>query len=264
MHLHIVGNALGLVFQPRQQQSLALQVLHHGVVQLADGTGQLLLHGVAAEAGHLAHGGKLAAHGVQVLRRGGHSLGFRVGIAVGTGGLQVRKAGHAHAGLPGGGVGCLGGRQIQHDIRRGHGIFQRSALVGGQVGAQAQHIAVGGVGVLEGSGVLLAHQQREGIQRALAHCVGQGAFDAALLDAGVHDLAGVVRQRQIAVRLHEQQCEHHEADGPVTGQLLKDLCHGLVLPSVWWYAQHFPREWLPSARRAALPSGPAVPAPAGP
>ena len=34
---------------------------------------------------------------------------------------------------------------------------------------------------------------------------GQGAFDAALLDAGVHDLAGVVRQRQIAVRLHEQQ-----------------------------------------------------------
>ena len=29
----------------------------------------------------------------------------------------------------------------QHDIRRGHSIFQRSALVGGQVGAQAQHIA---------------------------------------------------------------------------------------------------------------------------
>ena len=166
--------------------------------------------------------------------------------------------------VPGGGVGCLGGRQIQHDVRRGHGIFQRSALVGGQVGAQAQHIAVGGVGVLEGSGVLLAHQQREGIQRALPHGVGQGAFDAALLDAGVHDLAGVVRQRQIAVRLHEQQCEHHEADGPVTGQLLKDLCHGLVLPSVWWYAQHFPQEWLPSARRAALPSEPAVPAPAGP
>ena len=124
-----MGNALGLVFQPHQQQSLALQVLHHGVVQLADGTGQLLLHGVPAEAGHLAHGGKLAAHGVQVLGRGGHSLGFRVGVAVGTGGLQVRKAGHAHAGLPGGGVGCLGGRQIQHDIRRGHGIFQRSALV---------------------------------------------------------------------------------------------------------------------------------------
>ena len=38
----------------------------------------------------------------------------------------------------------------------------------------------------------------------------------------VSDLAGVVRQGKIAVRLHEQQCETpQEADRPVPGQLLK-------------------------------------------
>ena len=221
----------------------------------------------AVKAGHLAHGGKLAAHGVQILGRGGHSLGFRVGVAVGTGGLQVRKAGHAHAVLPGRGVGGLCGGHIQHDVRGGHGIFQCGALVLGQVGAQLQHaivLQIVLVGVLQLLRVLLVHQQAQRVQRTLAHRLGQGAFNAALLDAGVHDLAGVVRQCKVTVRLHEQQREHHKADRPVPGQLLKDLCHGSFLPSGQCCARHFPQEWHPSARRAALPSGPAVPAPAGP
>ena len=229
-----MGHALGFVFQLHQQHGLALEVLHHGVVQAGEGTGQLLLDGVAAETGHLGHGGELGAHGVQIVGGGGHGLGVRV-RALRRSRLHVGQARHAHRGLPGGGVGRLGSRHIQHDVRGGDGIFQRSTLVGGQIAAQFQHavvLQVVPVGVLQLVGVLLAHQKREGVQRALADGLRQGALDAALLDAGVHDLAGVVRQRKIAVRLHEQQREHHKADGPVPGQLLKDFRHGSVLPSV--------------------------------
>ena len=216
-HLHIVGNALCLVFQLHQQQGLAFEVLHQGIIQAGKRTGQLLLDGFAGETGHLAHGGKLGAHGVQILGSGGDSLGIRGGALRGCR-LHVSKAGHAHGVLPGGGARCLRGGHIQHDVRRGDGILQRGALVIGQVGAQLQHavvLKIIPVGVLERIGILFAHQKREGVQRALAYRFRQGAFNAALLDAGVHDPAGVVRQRKIAVRLHEQQREHHKTDGPV-------------------------------------------------
>ena len=57
---------------------------------------------------------------------------------------------------------------------------------------------------------------------------------SALLDAGVHDLAGVVRQCKVTVRLHEQQREHHKTDGPVPGQLLENFRHSSVLPSLFF------------------------------
>ena len=235
-HLHIVGNALCLVFQLHQQHGLAFEVLHQGIIQTGKSTGQLLLDSFAGEAGHLAHSGKLGAYGVQIFGSGGDGLAIRGGALRGCR-LHVSKAGHAHGVLPGGGVRCLRGGHIQHDVRRGDGILQRGALVIGQVGAQLQHavvLKIIPVGVLERISVLFAHQKREGIQRALAYRFRQGAFNAALLDAGVHDPAGVVRQRKIAVRLHEQQREHHKTDGPVPGQLLENFRHSSVLPSLFF------------------------------
>ena len=235
-HLHIVGNALCLVFQLHQQHGLTFEVLHQGIIQTGKRTGQLLLDGFAGEARHLAHSGKLGAYGVQIIGSGGDGFGIRGGALRGCR-LHVGKAGHAHAALPGGGVRCLCGRHIQHDVRRGDGILQRGALVIGQVGAQLQHavvLKIVPVGALERIGVLFAHQKREGIQRALAYRFRQGAFNAALLDAGVHDPAGVVRQRKITVRLHEQQREHHKTDSPVPGQLLENFRHGSVLPSLFF------------------------------
>ena len=137
-HLHIPRNALGLVFQLHQQQRLAFQVFQQGAVQLAYGTVQLLLQHTAVKAGHLAHGGKLAAYRIQICCRGGNGLG--VSVCGGRG--HLGKAGHAHHVLPGGGVGGLCGSHIQHDVRGGHGIFQCGALVLGQVGAQLQHAIV--------------------------------------------------------------------------------------------------------------------------
>ena len=240
-HLHILCNALCLVFQLHQQQRLAFQVFQHGAVQLAHGTVQLLLQHTAVKAGQLAHGGKLAAYRIQICCRGGDGFG----VSVGRGRGHLGKAGHAHTALPGGGVGSLCGSHIQHDVRGGHGIFQCGALVLGQVGAQLQYaivLQIVLIGVLQLLRVLLVHQQTQCVQRTLAHRLGQGAFDAALLDAGVHDFAGVVRQCKVAVRLHEQQREHHKADRPVPGQLLKDLCHGSFLPSGQCCARHFPQE----------------------
>ena len=70
-HLHIVGNALRLVFQLHQQHGLAFEVLYQGIIQTGKSTGQLLLDSFAGEAGHLAHSGKLGAYGVQIFGSAG-------------------------------------------------------------------------------------------------------------------------------------------------------------------------------------------------
>jgi len=273
LHLDVMGDALRFVLQADEEGGLTGHAGKGGLVHLRQCTGQLLLDHLAGEARHLGHGGKLGAHGVEVVSSGGDGLRFvgalcrrRSGAAggffPGRSRRILRKRGQALGGHPGA-VGGLGSRHIQHDVRHSHGLFEGGAFVGGQVTAQFQNAVVLNVilvGVLKRSGVLLTHQKREGVQRGGAQGLGQGAFNAALLDAGVHDLAGVVRQGKVAVRLHEQQCEHHKADCPVPGQLLKDLCHGSFLPSGQCCARHFPQEWHPSARRAARPSG--LPAPA--
>ena len=51
-----------------------------------------------------------------------------------------------------------------------------------------------GVGFVRQCGVVLGHEQLERLQRCAADGVGHGAFNAALLDAGVHNFACVIGQ----------------------------------------------------------------------
>ena len=57
----------------------------------------------------------------------------------------------------------------------------------------------------------------EGIQRALPHCGRQGAFDAACWMPVSTILLVWSGGDQTAIRLHEQQCEHHEPRRPSDG-----------------------------------------------
>ena len=114
------------------------------------------------------------------------------------------------------------------------------------------------VGILQCIRILFAHQKREGIQCALAHGLRQGAFDAALLDAGVHDLARVIRQGKVAVGLHEQQSHHGKAGSPVAGQLLENFTHFRFLPSILLVAPHFPLPQPPEVHRSGRTAAPAA------
>ena len=265
LHLDVVRDALRLVFQADQQGGLTGHAGKGRLVDLCHCAGKLLLDHLAGEARHLRHGRKLGAHGVQIGRSGGDGLRcgilsvFRGGCALsGLAGSSrvLRKGSHALRGQPGA-IGSLRSGHIQHDVRHGDDLFQRSTLLGGQVSAELQNavvLNVISVGVPEGLCVLFAHQKRQRIPRGGAQGLGQGAFDAALLDAGIHDLARVVRQGKVAVRLHEQQADHDQAGGPVAGQLLEDLTHFDCLPSIWSGIPHF----RPSPHPAEHPSAPAA------
>ena len=115
-------------------------------------------------------GGQLRGDGVEVIGRGDHGVG-------GTGGS--------------GGILCRG--HVQHNVRRCERIFQRGGV---RVRVQCAHtVRVGvGVGFVRQCGVVLGHEQLERLQRCAADGVGHGAFNAALLDAGVHNFACVVGQ----------------------------------------------------------------------
>ena len=270
LHLDVVRDALRLVFQADQQGGLAGHAGKGRLVDLCHCAGKLLLDHLAGEARHLRHGRKLGAHGVQIGRSGGDGLRcgilsvFRGGCALsGFAGSNriLRKGSHALRGHPGA-IGSLRSSHIQHDVRHGDDLFQRSTLLGGQVSAELQNavvLNVISVGVPEGLCVLFAHQKRQRIPRGGAQGLGQGAFDAALLDAGIHDLARVVRQGKVAVRLHEQQADHDQAGGPVSGQLLEDLTHFDCLPSIWSGIPHF----RPSPHPAEHPAAPAAGSAAG-
>ena len=67
---------------------------------------------------------------------------------------------------------------------------------GVRVRVQCAHtVRVGvGVGFVRQCGVVLGHEQLERLQRCAADGVGHGAFNATLLDAGVHNFACVVGQ----------------------------------------------------------------------
>ena len=195
-----MGNALCLIFQADQQSGLTCHAGKGGLVHLFHGAGQLLLDHFPGKAGHLGHSCKLGTNGIQIFCR--------------------RSSGHGFCFIPGRGIGILRRRHIQHDIRCGNGLLQSGALSIGQVAAEFQNtvvLKIISVGILQCSRILFAHQKREGIQCALAHSLRQGAFNAALLDAGVHDPARVIRQGKVAVGLHEQQSHHGKAGGPVAG-----------------------------------------------
>ena len=257
LHLDVVRDALRLVFQADQQGGLAGHAGKGRFVDLCHCAGKLLLDHLAGEARHLRHGRKLGAHGVQIGSSGGDGLRcgilgtFRGGCALSSpaGSSRIlRKGSHALRGHPGA-VGSLRSSHIQHDVRHGDDLFQRSTLLGGQVSAELQNaviLNVISVGVPEGLCILFTHQKRQRIPRGGAQGLGQGAFDAALLDAGIHDLARVVRQGKVAVRLHEQQADHDQAGGPVAGQLLEDLTHFDCLPSIFGSVPHFLLQWPPA------------------
>ena len=66
------------------------------------------------------------------------------------------------------------------------------------------------VGGADRGGVVIRQKQAHAVHGLVREREGRGIFDAAALDAGVHDAARVRRQRQLAKRLrHEQQHDHH-------------------------------------------------------
>ena len=164
-----MGNALSVIFQRDEQHGLAGQAVGDGLVQLGETVRQLVLQHFPC-AGGLGRGGQLRGDGVEVIGRGEHSVG-------GTGGSGgILRRGH-----------------VQHNVRRCERIFQRGGV---RVRVQCAHtVRVGvGVGFVRQCGVVLGHEQLERLQRCAADGVGHGAFNAALLDAGVHNFACVVRQ----------------------------------------------------------------------
>ena len=75
-------------------------------------------------------------------------------------------------------------------------VLNKPAGIAVHGGIQCAHtVRVGvGVGFVRQCGVVLGHEQLERLQRCAADGVGHGAFNAALLDAGVHNFACVVGQ----------------------------------------------------------------------
>ena len=243
-HLDIVGDALCLIFQRDQQHGLARQAARHRIIERGKGGGQLALQHFPC-AGGLRHRGKLGRNGIEVVGGGGDCIGRADG---------------------GGGV--FGGCHVQHNVRRGKRVFQFRHGSGGIVREGTHTIGIGGTVPLFGQrGVLLGHKQLQCLQGRVADSLGHRAFNAALLDADVHDLAGVVGQAQVAVGLYKQQRHHGDAGRPVTPQLLKYLDHarGLLSCLQGLAPRHRSRpRWRRGRRPSGPPSGPALPGSAAP
>ena len=203
-----MGNALCLIFQCDQQHGLARQAARHRIIERGKGGGQLALQHFPC-AGGLGHRGKLGRNGIEVVGGGGYCIGRAGGCG-----------------------GVFGGRHVQHNVRRGKRVFQFRHGSGGIVREGTHTVGIGGTVPLFGQrGVLLGHKQLQCLQGRVADSLGHRAFNAALLDADVHDLAGVVGQAQVAVGLYKQQRHHGDAGRPVTPQLLKYLDHARGLLS---------------------------------
>ena len=78
-------------------------------------------------------------------------------------------------------------------VRREHGLRAALGVDDDQPAVHERRVGVG-VGFVRQCGVVLGHEQLECLQRCAADGVGHGAFNAALLDAGVHNFACVVGQ----------------------------------------------------------------------
>ena len=222
-HLHVVGDALGLVFQADQQHGLAGQAFGYRIIHRGHGPGQLLLHCLPAETRRLGHGGKLGADGIQIGPGGRHGFGGALGCG--------RVPGRCH---------------IQYHVRCGEGFFQLRLHSLSLCRQRAYTVCIRlGVGLLRQGGVLLAHQQFQCLEGGVPHGIGYCALDTPLLNAYVHNFAGVVRQGQIAVGLHSQQRKHYQTGRPMTAQLFKDFSHGWI-PPLPWRLPMLPRFPLPA------------------
>ena len=243
-HLDIVGDALCLIFQRDQQHGLTRQAARHRIIERGKGGGQLALQHFPC-AGGLRQRGKLGRNGIEVVDGGGCCIG-----------------------RAGGGGGVFGGCHVQHNVRRGKRVFQFRHGSGGIVREGTHTVGIGGTVPLFGQrGVLLGHKQLQCLQGRVADGLGHRAFNAALLDADVHDLAGVVGQAQVAVGLYKQQRHHGDAGRPVTPQLLKyfDHARGLLSCLQGLAPKHRSRpRWRRGRRPSGPPSGPAPPGSAAP
>ena len=81
------------------------------------------------------------------------------------------------------------------------------------------------VGRLHDGGVLLIHQQFECREGGIPHGIRHSILDTALLDADIHDAAGIIRQRQITVGLNKQQCKDRDTGFPVGSKVFDDFGH---------------------------------------
>ena len=245
-HLHIVRGALGLVLKPNKQHGLTGQIVSHRRVQLRDGGGKLILQHFP-RAGGLGHRRELPADGIQVVDAGGHGLGAACGLR------GILRSGH-----------------VQHHVGRGKSSFQLGHVGVRRKMPQAIHV-FHTVPLVDLRGSVLGHQQFQRLQGGVTDGLRHGAFDAALLDADVHNFAGVVRQRQVAVGLHDQQGHHGQARRPMARQLFENFSHWRVLLDLsilhdlaalrdlkgraFAPVRRFRPQWRPAAHRAGHSSG---------
>ena len=125
----------------------------------------------------------------------------------------------------------LGRSHVQHHIGCGESGFQLRRSSVGILRKITQTIGVRLAVPLGGQGgLVLGHQQFQCLQGSIADGIRYRAFDTALLDANIHDLACVVRQGQVAVGLHDQQGRHGQACRPMACQLFKYFRHRQVPP----------------------------------
>ena len=149
-------------------------------------------------------------------------------------GLRLRH--HGPNLLPGEGAGLDQGPQLgavhallgkvgQHD----HGHAQHRVQLG-------QHVLVPGVENIdpvliqrvagaEQVLLLVGEEQGQFLQRIGTQLIRSDALDAALLDANVHDIGGILGQGQVTVRLHHQQGHDDQDEADVFFQILENVQH---------------------------------------
>ena len=186
---------------------LAIQVDALGGVFLLDKFRGVLV-GIAAR--------RFVQQGGGLLCRSRHSLTAslsRVSAELGRGVIQ------RHAALLGDHVQPHGraGQRIGHRRALGGALFRQSAHTGG-----VRRPVVDGIHRLRR---FRLHQQHQGIQRIGADGVHHGVLNAALLDAHIHNIAGIVGQRQIAPGLHDEQGDHGNAAQPMLFIILEYFEH---------------------------------------
>ena len=154
----------------------------------------------------------------------------------------------------------LGGRHVECHLRNGKSVGQRVAvgvpvqqadfcvcLFGHRFAHSRRLLGTGRqVASLHHGGVLLTHEQFESLEGGIPHGVRHSVRHAALLDAGIHNFAGVIRQGQVPVGLHHQQRKDGQTGCPVRCQIFENLGH--VWISLPFSGSGFPEPAFPIAR----------------
>ena len=97
--------------------------------------------------------------------------------------------------------------------RQHHRGIERSAVFAAELGEMIQPVVLKQIGRLQKRAVIA---RKRGIERLVSFAGehrGRGVLDARLLDADIDQLRRVVRQRQIAIGLRDQQHHNHKHSG---------------------------------------------------